>query len=817
MDEWSLYKIKKTTLNKPKNMRKKTLFLVAGVATLYFQNAYAQEVKDSVKTNDIDQVIITGNSNPKKRIESSIAITTLKSAEIQERAPQSTADILQYVPGFVAESSGGEVGNNLFARGIPSAGAYEYVQIQEDGLPIFEDGALQFANVDNFQRIDLTLKNVEAVRGGTAAVFATGAPGGIVNFMSQTGQNEFKGALKLTTSSYNQFRTDFNLGGALVEDKLFFNVGGFYRLDDGVRSPGFTANKGGQIKMNLTYKFDKGYVRLYYKHLNDRNMFYQVTPFIKDGDNVKEYPGFDANYGTFASPEMSNIRVPQYGGGYFQADLRNGVHPISDAIGAELKYDLSDKVTISNNFKYTKINEDYNAIFAPSWMGSIQSQSDYATGAGVNPANAIFTYVSGGGALASDVKLKRADLWSINKQMQNFANNLNFNFKLNPVNLNVGYYYSDWQSDHYWNWNSFLATASDKPRLVNLLDNSNGMNHTYNGISQITWLERQAGIRGNVNAVFANADVKINDKFNANVGLRYDFDKYTGYRDNASFGAHNLGVLPNSTADDAVTSIQGKPYTYWKYLVHELSYTAALNYKISDKFATYVRQSHGFRAPIEEAFYDAAGNNKVDQLTVTKIDQTEIGFTGQINSHFALFGSLFRMNLKDIKYGDIVAGGVSEGLFADVRNYGVEIEGIAKYNAFHLSVNATIQNPKYTKFDSNPEYIDNVARRIPKFYFIVRPDYNITKDLNVYVKYSHFGKKYNDEGNTFILAGFNVFDAGVSYRMNNIRFGVDATNIFNTIGLTEGDGDWKDKKNGDVIFARSIVGAAARASITLEF
>lgn len=67
-------------------MRKKTLFLVAGVATLYFQNAYAQEVKDSVKTNDIDQVIITGNSNPKKRIESSIAITTLKSAEIQERA-----------------------------------------------------------------------------------------------------------------------------------------------------------------------------------------------------------------------------------------------------------------------------------------------------------------------------------------------------------------------------------------------------------------------------------------------------------------------------------------------------------------------------------------------------------------------------------------------------------------------------------------------------------------------------------------------------------------------------------------------------------
>lgn len=78
-------------------------------------------------------------------------------------------------------------------------------------------------------------------------------------------------------------------------------------------------------------------------------------------------------------------------------------------------------------------------------------------------------------------------------------------------------------------------------------------------------------------------------------------------------------------------------------------------------------------------------------------------------------------------------------------------------------------------------------------------------------------KKFNDEENTFVLAGFNVFDAGVSYKMNNIRFGIDATNIFNTIGLTEGDGDWKGKNNGDVVFARSIVGAAARASITLDF
>jgi hypothetical protein len=29
-------------------------------------------------------------------------------------------------------------------------------------------------------------------------------------------------------------RTDVNVGGALVQDKLFFNVGGFYRVDNGI-------------------------------------------------------------------------------------------------------------------------------------------------------------------------------------------------------------------------------------------------------------------------------------------------------------------------------------------------------------------------------------------------------------------------------------------------------------------------------------------------------------------------------------------------------------------------------------------------------
>ncbi|MDN3691457.1 Plug domain-containing protein [Chryseobacterium tructae] len=177
-------------------MKKKSIFLIAATAVLYFNKAYAQETpQDSVKVSSIDQVVITGNSNPKKKIESSTAISTFSAKEIQKQNPISAAALLQRVPGFAVETSGGEVGNNLFARGIPSAGAYEFVQVQEDGLPVFEDGALQFANADNFFRVDNSVSRLEALRGGSGSIYANNSPGDLLTLLLKKEPMILKGQL----------------------------------------------------------------------------------------------------------------------------------------------------------------------------------------------------------------------------------------------------------------------------------------------------------------------------------------------------------------------------------------------------------------------------------------------------------------------------------------------------------------------------------------------------------------------------------------------------------------------------------------------
>lgn len=767
----------------------------------------------------LQEVVITGSSSPRPKLESSVAITTMGAKTIEGRAPVSTAALLQTIPGFVVEASGGEIGNNLFARGIPSAGAYEYVQIQEDGLPVFEDGALQFANADIFYRLDETVGKMEAVRGGSASIFANNSPGGIINFISKTGQNKFQTRAKLATSDYGLFRGDLNLSGALIKDKLFFNIGGFYRSDNGIRRPGFTANKGGQVKGNLTYKFGDGdYVRINLKYLNDRNIFYLPIPLKSNNGRIQGIEGFNPNYGTLTSVNFGVLNVPQVGGGTFRADIKDGSHPIVTAFGAEFRKKISEKIILKDVFKQTNINLNYNAIYP---NGGPYTQDFYATNVqNTTAGNLAYTFVDNGDALDPNALIMRADLWHIQKKMNNFANNLSVAFDLNPVKLTAGYYLSTWKSNQYWNWNSYLVNVSDNPRLLNVRNNTTGLNYTWNGIERITWLERDAQTNGLLNDFYADVEIKATEDLNFNAGLRFNKDEYSGYRSNATVSAQNLDGLSNTTADDAVSTASGNPYTRWRYDVSEWSYTAAANYKFSDNMASYLRYSHGFRSPIEEAFYDNAADLSV--LENTKVNQLELGYKYS-NSFFSVNANLFYMNLKNVAFTDILSNGRSENKFADVNNVGLEVEADAKYKIARLNFTFTIQKPEYGNFTgtnadgSTFDFNGNTARRIPNFFCNLRPEVDIIKDFTAYVQFSYYGRKFTNQDNRQILPAYNEVGAGLNYKYKYLRFAVDASNLFNQIGLTEGDPRQTASGGNDVFMARPILGRAFRFSVAFDF
>ena len=81
------------------NQRK--IFLVGTLSIGAFMFAQNTET-DTVKTASIDDVVVTGNANPKASIKTSISISTLKPKDIEQAAPRTTAEIFRTIPGIRA-------------------------------------------------------------------------------------------------------------------------------------------------------------------------------------------------------------------------------------------------------------------------------------------------------------------------------------------------------------------------------------------------------------------------------------------------------------------------------------------------------------------------------------------------------------------------------------------------------------------------------------------------------------------------------------------------------------------------------------------
>ena len=293
---------------------------------------------------------MTGVFDKRTALESSIAISTLNSKSIQKIAANSAADLLSYTPGVYVNSSVGEINNTVFSRGVNAnqfsvagGNGYYYVSLMEDGLPTTN---LSSGNIvaDYFYRADATLARLESVRGGSASITGANAPGGIFNYVSNTGQkpvNQLLYKVGLEGDGRNLFnRLDGNLGGKLNDKGWFYNIGGFYRNSDGPRNPGYALNKGGQIKANVVKTLaNGGSLKIYGKYLNDRNALPQNLP-AQNYDKPELVAGFNPT-DTYMLPASKSVQ-PLWGTtDSFTFDPSDLAHSTDLSLGTELNLHLN--------------------------------------------------------------------------------------------------------------------------------------------------------------------------------------------------------------------------------------------------------------------------------------------------------------------------------------------------------------------------------------------------------------------------------------------------------------------------------------------
>jgi len=66
----------------------------------------------------LDEVVVTGVFDTRTKMESSIAITTLSSEQLDRVAATSAADLLKNIPGVFVNQARGEIWNSVYSRGL---------------------------------------------------------------------------------------------------------------------------------------------------------------------------------------------------------------------------------------------------------------------------------------------------------------------------------------------------------------------------------------------------------------------------------------------------------------------------------------------------------------------------------------------------------------------------------------------------------------------------------------------------------------------------------------------------------------------------
>jgi len=166
-------------------MKKIPSYTPVAFAVAALLQAGAAQAQESLK---LDEVVVTSSSTAKSKMRSSVSVTDVDGDAIKDFGARSESEVLLLIPGIRTEATAGPGGNaNISVRGLPiSSGGSKYVQIQEDGLPTVQFGDMMFSNNDYWTRFDNNVDSIQTLRGGSSSVYASHAPGAVINYMSKT-------------------------------------------------------------------------------------------------------------------------------------------------------------------------------------------------------------------------------------------------------------------------------------------------------------------------------------------------------------------------------------------------------------------------------------------------------------------------------------------------------------------------------------------------------------------------------------------------------------------------------------------------------
>lgn len=728
------------------------LLASSAFAAAFAVPAQAQQAAAAAPQTDslsLERIVVTATSEAKTKLKSSVSVTTVDDDLVKALNPQTQSEVLRLIPGIVDQGGNGPGGNaNITVRGLPiTTGGSPFVQLQEDGLPVVLFGDMNFGNNDYWIRFNRS-NSIEAVRGGSSSTLASGAPGAVINYVSDTGR-ERAGQIGLEEGvGYSSHKAYFAVGGPLA-DGLRFHTDGFLITGAGARDQGFNAQQGYQIKANVTKDLGKmGWVRFNLKLLNDAEPLYTSYPALVNANasgfsGLSPFPGFDARKGSTVGVYNQVINVMDSTTGQLTQQKSDGLHPVASAFGGQLHLTPGDDVTIDDKFRYTKMS----GSFSTNFMGLTTPTSVIGSTVNGQTVGSI-VYANGpkaGQAFNGSYLNSGVQIYTHMGDMGSLANDLSVNRKFQlgggKTSVTGGLFYMDQHIAQDWHPNSHYQTLDgSNPAGLNLLSTT-GQLLTLNGVSgyNTAWgsgVDRTYDISAANTAPYLNMNWE-SGPLQIDAGVRHDAIKVTGWAQSASAATTQVGLIGGSLVSSSTTD----PTTF-----EALNYSASYNsyslgglYSLDNDTSAFVRISRGGRFNVDRnilsGYTNADGSltSSGAQKAVSMVQQQELGLKrkGRIDSiSYSLNATLFH-NTYSASNFDLTQGPTGTYYQSAYKSTGVELEGSLRSGGFTMVGNLTYTQAQITANaqGANPQAlvssgVGNEPAGTPKLMYMLAPSYS---------------------------------------------------------------------------------------------
>jgi len=774
----------------------------------------------AIETDDaLQEVVVTAAAGNKTKLRSSLQVTDISTQLVQEMAPRSTAEMLRLIPGLSVTDQAGSGGNaNFTVRGLPvTTGGAPFVQIQEDGLPQVLFGDMNFGNNDYWTRFDVS-NTVEATVGGSASTLAAGAPGAVINFISDTGVDA-GGVFTLSEGlNFGENKATFAAGGPL-SSTWRYHIDGFYVYGDGPRDQGFIGENGYQLKGNITHDLsdDKGYIRFYAKLLNDQEEYNAGGPVSVVGSGntlsgISAYPGFDVRTGTTVGVYNQSITYVNNSSGQLGQVPNNGIHPVVDSLGSELYFTPAGDLSVDDKFRLSWIHGNFAAQFFG--LGSTAS----VIGTTVN-GETVGSVVYANGALAgqpySGLVNNDTQIYTNMSDMDNVVNDLSLADKwrtgFGKLSADAGFFYMSQDIDQNWHPNAALqALSGTNPANLNLISTT-GQLLSNNGINgyNTAWgasVDRTYAMTVQDAAPYLDLTWDLGG-LQLEGGVRQDDYHVSGWAEGASAATTEIAYLTGGvfsatgglgTPLVSYSTLDPATYEPLDYGISYRSWTLGALYEFGDNTSVYVRASRGGKPNTDRNILsgytnpDGSLNVSGRNNSLDIVLQQEAG----IKHRGLLFGGGYGVTVTyfHTSFGESsfdLTKPIAERYFDEQYSaQGVELEGSWAVGGFSLVAQATFQNPKVDTNLIGPspsELTSQGSGFLPsgmsKTMYAVTPAYT-WRDLTAGLVWQGQSQQNIGGAVPFYSPGQNFVDLFATYQITYaFSVGLHVNNLLNTLGV----------------------------------